>query len=190
MFKIKQFNMNTNVVILISIILAIGCVAFLYGIYKACEVSLKKTPPDPTEMPSALSSIVTTIGAILATNLGAVLGIQLSNSTLAFEDSTLWHISLLFKGTPTGFQIIFCYIYLGALVAVATVWVIRKFNDQNVIPLIPELSKTLIGIIIGVLALTLSTKPPSDSQKPKTATLTTKEKSAAVGFLIPYLLEK
>ncbi len=143
---------------LLATLIGLACIAFLYGIARACIISLKKEP-DISQMPSFLSSVVTSIAAIFATNLGAVLGITISNPQSILSRSENWiPFNITATNAPTAFQVTACYIYVVGLLAAAIVWARKNFSadPKAIIPLIPELTKSLLGVMIGALAISLN----------------------------------
>ncbi|WP_316753720.1 hypothetical protein [Pedobacter gandavensis] len=152
--------MNNAVQILIVFLFSFGCLAYLYGIFKACWISLQKTP-NVADMPIFLSSIITSIGAVLATNLGAVLGIAITNLTSEFTEAALLRPFAIFSDPSiTTVQITACYIYILTLAGTSVVWAFKKFttNPTEVVSTIPELTKTFLGVIVGVFAVILAKK--------------------------------
>ncbi|WP_373060014.1 hypothetical protein [Zunongwangia sp. H14] len=157
--------MNKPITYLLGFLIFIGCGAFVYGIAQAC---LKSWPHhgNDYEIAAFLSNTVTSIAAVLSTNLGAVLGITVSNPTSKFRESKSWNpLSLFTSPSPSAIQTIACYVYILSLIAAAIVWAHRDFitETNKIVPLIPELTKSLLGVIVGVLAISLNT----NSQNPK-----------------------
>lgn len=151
--------MTKPITYLLSFLLFLGGLAFAYGIYKACALSLPEHP-NLDLMPPFLAGIVTSIAAVLSTNLGAVLGITISDPSSHFRKNRNWN-PLVFLSTPdpTILQTGACYIYILGLIAAAIVWSIKGFDIKGappIIPLIPELTKSLAGVIVGVLAIFLN----------------------------------
>lgn len=143
--------------ILRIILLAFGCVAYVYGIAKAFVISWKGD--DVNKMPAFLVNVVGTIGTILATNLGAVMGLTLAESPSDSFSEEDWDPVNLFvaEHASKAFQTTACYIYVIGLIAAAIVWTHRKFetDPQKIVPLVPELTKSLLGVIVGVLVVAL-----------------------------------
>jgi len=151
--------MDKAIQILIVFLFSVGCLGYLYGIFQACWISLQK-PVNVDAMPAFLSSIITSIGAVLATNLGAVLGIAISNPKSEYSTKFFSPFTVFAKPGITTVQITACYIYILTLVVVAIVWGIKKFttDPKQIVSTIPELTKTLLGVIVGVFAITLAKK--------------------------------
>jgi hypothetical protein len=144
--------------ILIAFLFAVGCLAYIYGVYKASFLSLQH-PSRAAEMPGFLSSVITSIGAVLATNLGAVLGIAITVPKSVFNKKALLNpFSVFAESAATAVQIIACYVYILTLVAAAIVWARLDFtvDVKTVVSTIPEMTKTLLGVIAGVFAVILA----------------------------------
>ncbi|MEO5776688.1 MAG: hypothetical protein ABIQ27_07265 [Flavobacterium sp.] len=137
--------------IIIIALFAIGCFGYAYGILKACFISLAKIP-DVSKMPAFLSNLITTIGAVLATNLGAILGLPKT------ETPSLSPFTFFIEPTVTNFQITACLIYLLALLVSSVVWGIKNFTTDStqIVPTLPDQAKTFLGVLVGVLAITLA----------------------------------
>ena len=143
---------------LLGLFIFIGCAIYIYGIVLACIESWPKHP-SPYEIPVFLSTTVTSIAALLATNLGAVLGITITKSNSLFGESKTWNpLTAFSEPEPTNFQATACYIYVLSLIACGIVWAYRGFEPDPtlIVPLIPEMTKSLLGVIIGVLAMSLN----------------------------------
>ena len=151
--------MDKAIQYLIVFLFAVGGLAYLYGIFKACWISLQKNPV-VSDMPAFLSSTITSIGAVLATNLGAVLGITITKASPEFSEAVLHPLIAFTTLSVTSVQVIACYLYIISLVAVSIVWGKKDFTpDPNkVVSTIPELTKTFLGVIVGVFAITLAKK--------------------------------
>jgi hypothetical protein len=99
-------------------------------------------------MPPFLIWVVTVVGGVLAINFGAVLGIDVIKKRSIFSISEL----------PTAkFQKIAAYSYLIILLVVIVCWGILGFEDNpdKVVEILPQFSKTLIGVGLGALAVIL-----------------------------------
>jgi hypothetical protein len=138
---------------LVGSLVALAGVGFIAGVVSAVRYSRRGMP---AEMPAFLRQVVTAIGGVLATNLGAVLGIKVEQAKTAGFDMT----SLLFTegaGTLTKLQVGAAYFYiLGLLIALYGWWRL-KFTEESdkVVVTLPQLSQTLLGVIVGVLAVAL-----------------------------------
>ena len=154
-------KMSLPIKILIGFLIFIGYAVYIYGVSVACIVSLEAPKKDDLVMGPFLSSAVTTIAAVLSTNLGAILGIATSNVGSSLRKSSTWNpIRIFTDPDPTAFQIIACYIYVFSLLAAGVVWLIveSKEDSHQLVALIPEMTKTLLGVIVGALAISLNTQ--------------------------------
>ncbi|MBP6416882.1 MAG: hypothetical protein KA330_10530 [Chitinophagaceae bacterium] len=152
---------------LLGFFIFIGCAIYIFGIVQACIVSWHPDRP-PYEIPVFLSTTVTSIAALLATNLGAVLGISITKSNSLFGEMKTWNPLTVFSDPePTNFQATVCYVYVFSLVACGVVWAIRGFEPDTtkIVPLLPEMTKSLLGIIIGALAMALNIKATSNQKE-------------------------
>lgn len=150
--------MNKPITNLLGLLLLIGCLAYLYGIGYACVISWNSEKTN-FEIPSFLSNTLTSLAALFSTNLGAVLGISASNPNSRLRKTEAWNPLKTWKNPSTpDFQVIICYVYILSLFACSIVWAHREFTtDVNKInALIPELTKSLLGVVVGVLALSLN----------------------------------
>ena len=128
---------------------------FMYGIIKASYHSLTETPED---MPEFLSSVVMAIHVILATNLGAVLGIA-AVAPNVFENSGPFKVRKITTENGTVIlQILACYFYISALAVVFVVWITTGFteDEERVVSVIPAMGKSLLGIMAGALTIYLN----------------------------------
>lgn len=149
------------------LLLAIAFGIYLYGVYYAIFI------PDPVydnarkligyTIPEPLATLTTTIGAILLTNLGAVLGISVSQPESALAGKTL--ISRKIKEEPPPLtkreliQFAAVLIYIVTLLACFITWAHASFRNEDdikpVVPLVEQYGKTLIGVITAYIAFVL-----------------------------------
>lgn len=144
--------------ILIVFLITIACFSFLFGIYKASYISWQKVP-DTLLMPAFLSNVVTSIAAVLATNLGAVLGYANADTHSLFRNPATWNpLNLFSSGSVSPAQAFACYIYVLGLLSATVVWGYKNFttDEKQVVPLLPQLTKSLLGVVIGALAIALN----------------------------------
>lgn len=130
---------------LITGLVLVAALFYLYGIIRASYVSISGNGA----MDDFLANVVTVIGGVLATNLGAVLGYDISGGS---KD-----ISLMFDSTTAGnFRAAAAYFYVFCLIIAIVCWFIAKQKQSTtIVPLLPELSKTLLGVIVGALTVAL-----------------------------------
>lgn len=152
---------------LLGLFIILGCAFYIYGIVLACIKSWPAGPVD-FEFRVFLSTSITSIAALLATNLGAVLGISITNPNSTFKKANTWNpFTAITDPEPNKYQAIAIYVYVASLLACGIVWAKKGFTEDSthIIPIIPEMTKTLIGVIIGSLALGLNIKP-TDGNNP------------------------
>lgn len=143
--------------VILKFLLLLSCLTFIYGIIKATKISL--TPnPNVSQMPVFLSNAVTAIAAVFATNLGAVLGFSVVNGDAGFFRAEIWNPVSLFKSDAIEpAQAFAVVVYLLGLLAATLVWLKKDFTQDNtqIVSLLPELTKSLLGVVIGSLAISL-----------------------------------
>ena len=146
---------NKPIAYLMSFLIFVACALYIYGIYVACRESLLSR----NSINEYLSSAITGIIAVLSTNLGAVLGITVTQTNSSFNKTKNWNPLTFFTApSVTTIQIIACYVYILSLVVVTIVWIKLKFEIDTVVPIIPQMSKSLLGVVVGALAVALNTK--------------------------------
>lgn len=145
------------------LLLIAGMGAYLYGICKAIwPVYLPgKTEPFYPEM---LETITTSIGAILLTNLGAVLGISVTRPNTVMARIRLSPAAIAVPEPASQrekIQIAAVLIYVISLIACSVHWALSTFRATPVavVSLIPQYGKTLIGVISAYFALVLAVNP-------------------------------
>lgn len=168
--------MNKSIAVLTGVLIGIGCLAYLAGVAWACVESWPSHSGN-YEMPHFVTDLVTSISAILATNLGAVLGIGATNPHSSFAQTAAWNpLNIGRNPSPQVFQTAACYVYIISLVVAGVVWAKRGFitDADQIVSIIPEFTKTLAGVIVGVLAIALNSNAgksfsvePAGSKKSK-----------------------
>lgn len=142
---------------LMYFLIFLAYVLYLLGLYQACVVSVNG---GTVIRPEDLATAVTTIATIFSTNLGAVMGLTIGKQTSKFKDYKTWNPLTIFKDPSTEIlQVITCYFYILSLVLVALFWWVKlDARTTEIVPLVAELSKSLLGIILGALAVALNTQ--------------------------------
>jgi hypothetical protein len=160
--------MNPLIRPLIILLVALAGLLFLSAIVLAGVYTLNNIK----NFPAFFSNAVVVIGGILSTNLGAVLGVtlvppQAQNRTIKFLGlrSTIQHNSVAAATSTTvpptasqKFQIIACWVYVVGLLIAAVFYFIaisKPIPDNDMVNLIPSLSKTLLGVIVGAITVAL-----------------------------------
>lgn len=139
---------------------------------------------DKNKMDPLLISAVIVIGGVLSTNLGAVLGSTLTppanpagsttasgptSDTNPHSHPTYLALRSSFQPDPQAaamntvdtsqkVQIIACWLYVASLVVALLFWIIAKIKgiaDTALVQLLPELVKTLFGIMVGSMTVAL-----------------------------------
>jgi disulfide bond formation protein DsbB len=152
------------------ILLTFAAAIYAYGIIIAITQSLAHS----NKIPEPLDSIVSTIGAILLTNLGAVLGIS-----VAKPQSALSRMTLISRPQTTNLaapqaiiatdpatdreliQFVAVVFYLAVLVACFVVWAVNTFRSGEPIPVVSVIEqngKNLLGVIAAYVAFILGSK--------------------------------
>ena len=149
---------------LISLLVILASAGFAAGIGAAGYYTLKKRPAD---MPRFLVQLVTTIGGVLATNLGAVIGFSFKippelNAALAHPLSISAWLGSSAVPVGTQLQLMAAGLYVIGLLVAVMLWGVAHFSDDPavVVPTLPELSRTLLGVMVGALAVALGTQTP------------------------------
>jgi len=139
--------MPTSIRILFVAFVALGGAGYLGGVARAAYLTVKRRPNDMDEFPQRA---LTTISAILATNLGAVLGLSLTATGLAGA-SFFAPDTLTAGGGQSAFPIIAAYLYSAGLLIACAAWATVNFKEA--VPIISEMTRTLVGVIVGAMAL-------------------------------------
>ena len=129
----------------------IGVVVLLiFGIIFAKALAYQRPEPFPPE----LAFILTTVSGMLAANLGALVGVTVSAKATRTEVPVSW------------FQIVAAIAYSVIVVIAWIVWAKRGFPAglTGIVPVIPEMCRTGLGIVLGVFALALGVGAPRKTQ--------------------------
>jgi hypothetical protein len=166
--------MNNPVKPLIVGLVVLAGAFYLYAIIQAGIISLKGSGT----LNDFFGTAVAIIGGTLSTNLGAVLGITLSpppnpsmKGIIRQQPVSFLKLHSTINEAPAGsnnpqpspnqkMQIIACYFYVISLLIAFIFWMVAlsKGSDAKIVPLLPELSKTLLGVIVGALTVMLGKK--------------------------------
>ena len=146
--------MSMKQTIIIVLALAIGAI-FIYGVFMAYVYSVADTP---AHLSPVLSYIVTSVAALLTTNLGAVLGITaLSQAAFAPNARSDFRMSSEWKENWT-VPIVAAGIYLIILGLVTAYWLLAEGLTEEaskIVDIIPNFGKTFIGVAIASLSFLL-----------------------------------
>ena len=110
-------------------------------------------------MSPVIGFIVSSMTPVFATNLGAVVGIGVLPSNVF----NYWNPLAVFKSKLTtvehvvSLQIFACYFYMTCVVGAMLVWGVLDFTEDplKIVLLLPELGKSLIGVVVGAVAALL-----------------------------------
>ena len=146
------------------VLVIIAFSVYIYGIYFAIYTPLKKG--NTLYIPEPLDSILSTIGAILLTNLGAVLGISVAKPSSGLARMTLIGNKDAAVQDPITMREILQYcaviLYMIVLVICFFVWAKNTFLPDDkinpVVSIITQNGKTLFGVIAAYIAFVLGTK--------------------------------
>ncbi|MBE5322284.1 hypothetical protein IM793_24255 [Pedobacter sp. MR2016-19] len=153
-----------NVIALIGwLLLLSGLAVYLYGVTFAIffSTSVVENGTKVLKIPDALETVITTIGAILLTNLGAILGISIMKPNAAIAKIAMVGKDIELPESITvreKNQIAGVLFYIITLIACGVKWASATFKEvpNPVVVLIPQYGKTLIGIITAYLAFVLA----------------------------------
>jgi hypothetical protein len=151
---------------LILLIVGFATIAYIGGILWAGIASV--TSPTMPKIPELVTQAITAIGAVLATNFGALFGISQFTSIDKSANPTYLNIKKLYKlplltdaknKTPflDKLPIYAAYLYFISLFVATVFWCIDGFSDQCA-QVLKNMTSTLIGAATGVLAVYLNVK--------------------------------
>jgi hypothetical protein len=168
--------MKSNVVVAyIGWLLLIGIFGFyLYGMEEAIRLSWLGDV-DKDTYPPALSTAISSIQALLLTNLGVLLGVSVANPTSAVARSMLLQNAV--KSGPAAatlapptdplelrekIQLFALGIYIISLIACTIGWAHDDFATDNnkIIDLVSQSGKMLIGVALAYLTAVLRKQTP------------------------------
>jgi hypothetical protein len=139
---------------------------YLYGIIRAIQLSLCGSVQD---YPIALSTTISSIQALLLTNLGALLGISVTN-----PQSGIAHALMLKNGlrnNATGalqqlappdplvlrdkIQLFALVVYIASLIACTITWIHFKFetDSKKIVDCVSQSGKMFIGVCLAYLTV-------------------------------------
>jgi hypothetical protein len=123
------------------VILIVAALIFIGGVIAAYVQSVNGGTLDKT-----LVSFITAAGGLLATNLGAFLGIKVGTgkNIFAIPDDLKQKI-----------QMYAAYGYFIVLVITAIVYLFLP-NKENAVDILPQFTNTLFGVLVGAIAIILA----------------------------------
>lgn len=142
---------------------------YFYGIYYAIftpDEIVDKVSKNVTGLgiPETLDTLTSTIGAMLLTNFGAVLGISISNKDSGLAKTIIQrNFAVPLPLSQREMIQLFCVvIYLIVLLACFVKWATTAFVSPSsikpVVPLVQQYGKTLIGVVTAYIAFVLGVK--------------------------------
>lgn len=152
---------------LILLIVGFTAIAYIGGILWAGIASIK-CPKVPVQIPDLVTQAITGIGAVLATNFGALFGISQFANENRGNNPTLINIKKWY-GLPVmsnsedkvpfldKLPIYAAYLYFISLLLALIFWCIAGLSDQSA-QILKNMTSTLIGAAVGVLAVSLNVK--------------------------------
>lgn len=137
-----------------------------YGILEAIALSVGDKSIDKDAYPAILSSTVSSVQALLLTNLGVLLGISVAKpgSAVARQLMLSGKISDQQKLEPTDplelkdkIQLFALVVYVISLIICLIVWGMKKFSLEStvVVSVIPESGKMFIAVTLAYLTAVL-----------------------------------
>lgn len=169
--------MNSAIKLLVILLASLAGLLYISSIINAIAATFSRD----VKLIGFLSEAATVIGGVLATNLGAVLGVTFTQPTnkplIAFEGTPMvmgLRPSIQSKkqratgvaNSAQNLQVIACWVYVFCLLAALVVWLIAQFTgvpEGQIVPLLPEMAKTLLGVIVGALTVVLGGKTTDTS---------------------------
>lgn len=147
-----------------------GILFYLYGVFFAINISwnaIQGTDGKLMKMPEGLDAAISSINALLLTNLGAVLGISVSVPGSALSRN------ILPGSQPKGgaeikepmnsrelIQLICVIIFLVSVIACFITWIRLGFNSdpEVVLSFVSQSAKMFIGVVLAYLSFILGKK--------------------------------
>ena len=133
---------TTFIAVVAVVVLVLFAVALGFGGYYTFWCASCK----PNDMPSIVSSFVSSVNAILLANLGAVLGISLlpkpEDDSLSMAEKLQWFAA--------GW-------YILMLIVAAVAWGAKHFDDSadTIVAFFPDMTRTGVGVLIAILGAAL-----------------------------------
>jgi len=146
-------KLSVNLIVFACLVLA--ALGYCYGLYSAYDYSIQGIPND---MPGAIRRGVIGIGGILATNFGAVFGIEVKK----LVNDGFGNTPFLFRArAASNLQMIAAYLYFISLLFGYAWWGFKfDFTEdpEKIVVVIPQLAQTLYGVVIGLVVINLDKK--------------------------------
>jgi hypothetical protein len=116
--------------------------------------------PEQPMIPDVVTGLVTAVGAALATNFGATLGISKYMNGLGFRSLFTASAIRLYASanSPTKLQIGCAYLYFAMLIVAGAFWLADGLFSANTADIIKNMTATLGGVLVGIVVVQLSVK--------------------------------
>jgi phosphotransferase system glucose/maltose/N-acetylglucosamine-specific IIC component len=171
--------MNQQLRPLIRIIIFVGALLYVGGIFWAGIASLTHAGPTPPEIPQIVTQAITVIGAALATHFGALFGIsqftggnprpiprfyQINSwarlPSRKVKVQTAQGVRVREETPPLdNVQVLAAYLYFGSLLLALIFWALDGFSNSTA-DVVRNMSYSLVGVVGGVVAVVLNVKKP------------------------------
>ncbi len=160
--------MKNPLVAYIGWLLILAAIGFyVYGLFEAIHLSWSTVPIKDTDFPPFLSTTISSMQALLLTNLGILLGISITK-----PDSVIARQLMLGKNDMEikevkdplemreKIQLLSLVIYITGLIACMVTWAKNDFssNPADVVSLIAESGKMFIGVVLAYLTAVLGNR--------------------------------
>jgi len=181
----RKSEMSNQLRPLVVIIVLVGALLYIGGIVWGGVISLCANKESPANIPPFVSQAITAIGTALATHFGALFGISQFTggnprpipkphqvqiwATLPHRRRDLGALPLQ-AGVESDdssehrfdfYQIAAAYLYFASLILAGVFWAITGFSEYAA-DAIRNMSFALIGVIAGVIAVTLNVRRPPE----------------------------
>lgn len=161
--------MKSPVVFYVGWLLLLATVGFYgYGIIHAIVLSLQYGPIDKSKFPEYITTTMSTIQAMLLTNLGVLLGVSIAKPDSPIAEQMLFRKSSKLMEPEVAkdpmdlrlqIQLFGLVVYIISLVACMITWGINKFSLEptEVMPLVSESGKMFMGVALAYATFILGT---------------------------------
>ena len=162
--------MKSPVVVYVGWLLLFAAISFYgYGIFEAIMLSWSETPIGENDFPPFLATTISSMQALLLTNLGILLGISIAKPEsgvarqLMLGNNDKHRINAEIKGPLAireKIQLFSLVIYIISLIACMATWIKDDFSSKptEVVSLISESGKMFIGVVLAYLTAVLANR--------------------------------
>jgi len=169
--KNKLQTMKSSVITYVGWLLLLSAIGFYgYGIVEAILLSWSKTiPVDYDKYPETISTTISSMQALLLTNLGILLGISIAKPNSAVAKQLMLNsknkIGLAVPlpnplDIKEKIQLFALVIYILSLIGCLITWGHKSFSSkpEDVVAVISESGKMFLGVVLAYLTAVLSNK--------------------------------